>query len=460
MYSSRSHPSQIVAAMARLETGKSSSHRNFFGATFRFESGAEVSSVKLSSDCSLVRLTNLPTRMTSRQLITHLSTLGFELSPAQITTRVLSDSSVVADVVGDSPRFAATFASVVNDVVLDGRLIKAKPLQLVEDIGQAGRSLQVCSVLCSWYRPSRTVWAHHQNVDEADKAAKLVNGRTLHGFTLACTFQIPFASCRKYSVKIDNVAALVTERELSTCFPTAFGYKFGPLSYALLADKGADVVKTIVSGAGKVSSFDVNDSHDSRYVKALARFSSPQQARLAVQTFDGRAVPRFGNSRLFLKLQVSANFKVLPDMCKALDPELNKLLVQGLLVHDVVMRIYDPTQAQQLVTLKIHSADANSVARVKILVETVLAGTIVVSEQRALWHDFFLSPSGLRYRKEIQKRHGIYVYADIKACPSLRLNLCAWPCPSTCVELSWMTIKACSSSRSGLPWDRRPVKWF
>ena len=65
------------------------------------------------------------------------------------------------------------------------------------------------------------------------------------------------------------------------------------------------------------------------------------------------------------------------------------------------------------VQLCFHGQELKRMAVVKRLLDEYVRGFIAVSNERPLWHDFFETPSGLTYLKNLAQHHGVYIQSDM-----------------------------------------------
>lgn len=65
------------------------------------------------------------------------------------------------------------------------------------------------------------------------------------------------------------------------------------------------------------------------------------------------------------------------------------------------------------VQLRFHGEELKRMAVTKKLLDEYVRGFIAVSDERPLWHDFFGTPSGLIYLKNLARQHGVYIQSDL-----------------------------------------------
>jgi IBR domain, a half RING-finger domain len=368
----------------------------------------------LASDSSAVHIENLPTDITVERLFDFLNPLQFQLSTESVVITALPTGMAIADIQLHHPHFAERIIELYDSAVLDHHVLKVRPAQVSEKKGSSLSTRQVSTLACSWYKPSRVAWAHYERSYDAERAQRVMNGKRIDGREVQCSFQMPSHRSRRkmiYSVKIGNLAGTTTSTYLQRRFSSADDITMGQLSYDSSPQEAANLVRAVLQKAGSLESFHVDSSANPRFEKAFARFSSPQEARSAVQRFHGHMLPEL-KTKLFLDPLVSVKFKIRRDLFKAVETELHDLEIQMLAADHIKLKTYEPEDRPTLLTLRVSGGDAKLVAKAKSSIDIIIAGTLAMTEDRFLWHDFLLNPEGLAYLKSIQQLHGGFVYRD------------------------------------------------
>lgn len=276
------------------------------------------------------------------------------------------------------------------------------------------------TVVCSWYKPSRVAWAHYGLLGQAAEAQKIMDGKFIDDRKVQCSLQKPpFLPMRlpgrhmKYSVQIGNLAPTITSEYLQRRFRSADHVAMGKLSHEYSTQEAADLVRALLQQAGNLESFDVNFSSNPRFEKALAKFSSRKEARAVLERLSGHVISEL-KTKLFLSLRVSVKFKILRDLFRAVETELNDFRVQVLAADHITLAKYQSEDRSTLLTLRIYGEDAKAIAKAKSSIETILAGTPAKKQGEILWDDFFLKPEGTVYLKHIQEMHEAFIYRDAR----------------------------------------------
>ncbi|ERF72296.1 hypothetical protein EPUS_02183 [Endocarpon pusillum Z07020] len=387
---------------------------NIQGAAVQFASGVGLLSLRLASDISAVHIENLPADITPERLSELLAPSEYRLNTDNIVMRALPNGTATANIEHHLPDFADKIIELYDATSIAGHIIRVRHSQVTEKKGSSVNTTQISTVVCSWHKPSRVAWAHYERPGDAKRAQQVMDNKWIDGRKVQCSFQQPEFHLRRkmvYSVQIGNLAPTTSSRYLQQRFRSAEKIVMGKLSYESSAQESASLVREFLLKAGSLESFDVNSSANPRFEKAFAKFSSPQEARTAVQRFSGHLMPEI-RTKLFLNLLVSVKFKILRDLYRAVESELNDLRIQILAEDYITLKTYQSEDRPTLLTLRVYGEDPKAVAKAKSAIEIILAGVPAKKEDRPLWDDFFLTTEGMAYLKHIQELHGGFIYRD------------------------------------------------
>ncbi|KAL9629000.1 MAG: hypothetical protein Q9164_007064, partial [Protoblastenia rupestris] len=400
-----------------LDSGKADEENiayNVEGAAVQFGSGVEVLSLRLASDSSALYIENLPVDITPQRLCEVLAPSEYHLNADSIVIRALANATATANIQHHLPDFADKIIELYDATSIADHVIRVRHSQVTEKKASSSNTRQISTVVCSWYKPSRVAWAHYERLAEAKRAQQVMDKKWIDGRKVQCSFQEPEFHPRRrmvYSVQIGNLAPTTSSRYLQQRFGSAEEIVMGKLSYESSPQEAASLVHELLQKAGSLESFNVNSSANPRFEKAFAKFSSPQEARSAVQRFSGHRMPGIG-TKLFLNLLVSVKFKILRDLFRAVETELNDLRVRILADDYITLKTYQSEDRPTLLTLRVYGEDPKAVAKAKSAIEVILAGVPAKKENRLLWDDFFLKTEGLTYLKHLQELQGAFIYRD------------------------------------------------
>ncbi|KAI9768300.1 MAG: hypothetical protein M1839_004135 [Geoglossum umbratile] len=389
--------------------------RTISGAVVHFSAEITVLSVKLPSDYSAIQITQLPLTATPDKITKLLVRSGFSIPDVRVR---LVDGFVIAEARAEDPSFAERAIKNLNGAFYEKKRITVRRLQSKVEHGVSMSQFQNTSVICSWYKASRVAWAHYSTLRDAQKFARTMNGKNFMGRTLQCRVQPGTDAVRgaTHSVQIGNLPSFASESALQHTFKHAQNVVLGPLSWNKPDRDAPNYIKFLLSQSGSLESFEVSPVTHPVRIKAIARFSSAEDARKVTKDLNGTNLPELGRSKLFLTPHVVFKFNVLLDMYEAIQGELDDL--KPLIWNDghVNLTAYPPTEnaAKRFTTLRVTGGDVKSVAKAKGQVETILAGTLAVMSGKttALWNDFFTTAEGLQFLNEQRGVYGVFLYRD------------------------------------------------
>ncbi|KAI9738723.1 MAG: hypothetical protein M1834_008228 [Cirrosporium novae-zelandiae] len=397
--------------------------RKFSGANVEFGPGAEVCSFTLLSDYSEIQILDLPVGSTQEQIRQFLSPLGYIIPLSGIQMKIVG-SSKTADIRVSDPFFGENAVRELHNVPFLGKPIKVHSIQTsISGEGSINR-LQASTIRCSWFKASRIAWAHYDSEYAATRVAKRLNGRIFHDRKIQCKFQpgsdtvfTPRRPNKIYSVTVRGLPVTVTGSELKrSLFTSASKVILGDVSWNLSETKAAEHVKSLLSKAGLIQSFEDNTSIPGARVKAFASFGSSNEARKVLRDLKNHKLAPMANSPLYLGLVVSAKFNVFMDIYSAVEKELEDIKPRIFQEGRVNLIIYHQptTPDQRYTTIRLVGEETKAVARAKSLVENIVNGSLAIFDDRVLWDDFLLSPSGRHYLEGFWKSHEIVARADVK----------------------------------------------
>jgi len=400
--------------------------RDLGGAAVQFGPGAKVAGVKLASDFSAIQLSRLPINSTAEIVQSLLATFGLTVPLEAIRTKNVDSVATVADIKVEDPIFAEDATRVIEDQLRKEEKTKLKVCSkaVSNEYGSSANRLQISSVSCTWYKASCIAWLHYRHWDRAQKAEKFLNsGGKVLGRKLECKVQGDAPEGwhdpnRIYSVRIGNLNVRTTADDLrgrlrGRCEPS--DVVFGRTSYTVSDNQAGDIIKALLTQIGSLEIWETNSTVSATRMKGMAKFQSAEDARKAVKDLSGTKIPQLGNSKLFVNPLISVKFTILTDMYQIIQAEIDTLGSHIWEVGKVHIKDYKPTEpGQKLIAVRIYGEDAKSVAKAKSALEKILAGSVVIDNNTALWNDFFAMPKGLIYLKELFRKHNTFIYRDIR----------------------------------------------
>lgn len=378
----------------------------------------------LSSDFSAVQILGLPETMSSNRLLNIFDSVGFEMKSADVREKALQGTKLL-EVKVKTPQFAMKAIEVFDNTEIEGSLVKLRYVQQENEMGSINGRLQISSVVCSWYKPSKIAWLQYGDATEARAAASYLNGRILLGRKLECHFQhpVPTGSFRSkniiYSVQVGNLDPETLPHHLlseersrrSRMEPKVV---MGKLSYEASEAAAARCVEDALRRSGPLENFKLCGSSSTK-IKAYATFSSAQDARRAVKDLSGKNAHPSVKSKLFLSHVVSVKFKILREIYEAVQADLDDLKSQLLAIGYIGIKAYAPAGPDQPFNiLRVYGNNIRFVAKAKNEVERIFAGTVILKGGSILWNDYFLTTEGMSFLRELLQQYGTFVYRDAR----------------------------------------------
>lgn len=406
--------------------------RDLGGALVKFGSGAQVLGLEFPSDFSAVRVYNLPSRCDCKMIQEFLWSHGEWVELACIRIHSKNPAIPMADVKVQDPRFGERLLAKVNVERDQDRTAKfyVSLIQMESRSEASANRIQMRSVVCSWFKPSRIVYLQYKNRFLArDAVAGLGKNPNLCGRNVQVILQDDtYAYLHKgppiHTVQILNVDINTPELQIWEWLHRDYRpvkVVLGRCSYHISDDQAQKTVRDTLRKVGRLDLWEVNTSASPTKVKATARFETPEAARAAVEKLDGTRIPLLGNSKLLLTHLVSVKFSILMAVFDAIQADLDQLKGQIWDAGHVGMKVYIPKEPwKELVVLRIYGEDARCVAQAKVAIESLLEGNLIMNGDSVAWHAFFAKPEGIQYLEQVQQENQAYIYRDTRKC-QLRL---------------------------------------
>jgi IBR domain, a half RING-finger domain len=403
--------------------------RGLNGATVYFREGGKVSYIRLPSDI-IVQLANLPPDFTCLGLSEVLQSLGFRYSGSNILIQDREDSATSAEVQVQDILIGEFVCQSLDKTFLENHEVSAQLVRNDMKADTVSSRLQITSVACSWHKPSRLAWATFVDEAEAQQVVQTTSGYHLHGRALQCLAQPPRlrrGRARVFPVRIQNLAAETTQEELSQILYSARQVALSRPSYTASTEEAENRVMDVLTRAGELKSFNVLESANERYQKALAEYSTPLEARNAVRDLHGLMIPGLGIARLYLNQRASADLLIKAEVYEVVRYDLTALRHHCKNLYYVRSKLTRLGDTFPSLKLRIEGNDVQRVVKMRSTVEKMLEGTVATNSDlnQPLWHDFFLQSDGLKYLEELQDLEDGHISSD----PSKKL-LSVWAAAS------------------------------
>lgn len=147
--------------------------------------------------------------------------------------------------------------------------------------------------------------------------------------------------------------------------------------------------------------------------KLFMKLENPAHARHAL-SWSGRHYDELG-SKIYVEQIATVKFRVLPEIYAVSKSHLDELQ-QPKAEAGANMSTFAPNQHDQLVVIHITGPQIRAVAKMKGRVESILAGTIILSDDNshALWDEYFASIEGFAFLCSLSRPGKSFLYRDLR----------------------------------------------
>ncbi|PSN65914.1 hypothetical protein BS50DRAFT_401045 [Corynespora cassiicola Philippines] len=383
------------------------------GATVTYGAGATVSEISLPSDFSAVSMGNIPANTSANDLRILLTGYGFSDIPMECISLHTDPRSLrqTADIKLADPDFSRKMLQAIGtSVTIDESEISVKSVQLASESESGSNRLQLESVLCTWHRPSISASVIYTTASVAKEAKATMEKRL---GILNRRHQI-FEYKAPCSVKIFNMHPRVDSGTLLPLLPNSrsiIRVNFSKRTHRLSSKQLEDVVKGKLGDIGTVIDWIITSKPEESKVKAVAKFASSQEARTASKELDGQKLDPSSDDILHVQQSFSVKISVLSTALLAVRPQLEAMKDTTRKNDFVNIKCYD-NQNKSHTRIRVFGEEKEKVARVKSLVEQLLAGHVASDGTSPISDAFFFQETSSRFRSELMENHGVTITRD------------------------------------------------
>lgn len=363
--------------------------------------------MKLLSDSSSIQLQDLPTNAQPDAVIELLSSFGFTVLESAINIKPMARSGSQAVVKFDDPDSAKLVVRKFHETFGDdgGEL----SVKVIQRVAKFGSRLTLNSVSCSWLRPARMARLFYEEFDEAVAAKKILESK-------------PGILGRKFTIVGPVPGELVPNLHLTGLHPATEKIHFEdildpdlrPVAFVMrkpisvLSDEEtAEIIEDLLRDVGPLEYFGIRGpSSYTKRIRATATFIDRDSAIRAVDRLNDTKVRQFGGSRILVSRRISIKYFVSSQIARAIQTQLDSLKTYKVLI-EVFISAGRPFSA-----IRVSGETEKPVADVKVLVEKLIAGDIVMDGESALWDSWFSKHDAIEYLKELSIEKKVYIYRD------------------------------------------------
>ncbi|KAF2797555.1 hypothetical protein K505DRAFT_347196 [Melanomma pulvis-pyrius CBS 109.77] len=378
-----------INTRSKLPVNQTMNSRVMGGATVEFGEGAVVSTVSLSSDCSAVSLSHLPQHVSVQDILDLLASYGFvHISPDSVhLTRLPQMSHQLAQIKVTDANFASHFLERTGHAVdFSGSIVPIVALQLGGESESGTNRLQLASVSCTWYNPSKVAYIQYAKDDNVREVlAKMQSSsRLLDGRKLNITHQ------QGQSLQIGNLDLATSMNAIKRFLPQPPPQKisWGARSHVMDSEGLERHVKASLKKRGTLLDWLVSSPTGGSRIKAIAKFTDPEAARLAVKELNDTPIDARST---------------------------DKLRVAPIAIRHQLDALADRSWRSDYVSIKkVFGQNKDLVARVKSSVEKLLAGHIAENEKVPISSSFFFKDTNIPFLENIMGIHGVTIIRDFR----------------------------------------------
>ncbi|KAK0669096.1 hypothetical protein QBC41DRAFT_112607 [Cercophora samala] len=366
--------------------------RQLGGAVVQFGHGAAVLKASLQSDFSAVRISQLPEDSTPGLLCQAVRQLGFTISTDEIRFAPSSDSTHrVADVRVEDPNFARGLMSVLDNFKRTFKDdIKVIQINAPMPGGSGMHRVECKKVLCSWYRPCKTVWLNFTSSGLAQIIHEKYTSGRYKVLNMTVTSHPPKKSKAWTTLMLTEVPAEATEDDVTESIPANMSprnVETGTPSFRYDAEVANALVKSKLMEVGPLEWWE-DAVFGGKRAKVKARFQNDGDAAKAASLLNGWVLPFNKKGKLTVQAIYSARFKVQERIYQAIKPIIKEKSTTWQ-AKKVYLAAYDPSQFSSCRVLKFEGDDNKAVAEAKRILEQILEGHLATDKGKPIWSPAF-----------------------------------------------------------------------
>ncbi|KAI4908991.1 hypothetical protein J4E85_011643 [Alternaria conjuncta] len=387
------------------------------GATVEFANGASVSKISLMSDFSAVLTSDLSPHTSVQDLVDLLTSRGFpKVTHDCVRFRHIPEKLHKTAVVKvRDPDFAHKLLQCLQDtpVRLRDLEVRVSKMQIAGETVSGMNRLQLTSVTCSWFNPSKVAYLEYDADWKAKRALGRIerpNSNEFQGRKLNVTYQ----SVR--SLQIGNLDLNTDEAALRRFlpYPPPTKVTWGPHSHNLTAKQLEEIaIMQLRSHGTFIEECIPHPQKGGSRTKIIAKFSEAEAARNAVKKMHETSLDPSSNDKMQVTPLVSIKLSVSSRVLAAIRPQLDPLVDQTWRTDYVQIKSYK-TLGKQYTQVRIFGQSREPVAKAKSAVEKLLAGQIATDGHGPITDPFYFRPSSKSFLNDLGASHGVFIHQDLR----------------------------------------------
>lgn len=286
---------------------------------------------------------------------------------------------------------ASAVENLNNKKFRSSKLVARLELRAIEGVDGVLRS---CKVKVSWYAPSMIAWAHYATISTAQNRAKKLDGTYFNGRRISASFQTPGPrQTKSFSIEIKALPFDCKSRDLARLCGSS-SVTLGKPSYS--RRQGIDHVRSLL---GPLDAFDVLTVDVKKTkITAFAQFSSPDSAAAAIKNLHGVSQPSLNQSPIWLEQIHSVKYSIPTRQFATLMTDIDSF--RDTHQTECKLRYYDQDEngaPVDPVCIRVFGSDPKALGHLKVGLEHLLQGQLLVSGGDQLWDEYFETEEGEKF---------------------------------------------------------------
>lgn len=281
-----------------------------------------------------------------------------------------------------------------------------------------GKWLQRNAITCVWRKPLAAAFLTYSGPAAVHNAAEiLLKTCTPSGRNIRCVAQDPSSTeCpNHYTLQVRNLDPGCAESwfkdVLGTHYPLRIKIREPKNEVKLQESK--DIVEGLLKSIGPIEHISFSNDPTRATLAITASFLDESDAAEAVRKLSAS---HENIGKIFVKPFVTIKFNIPAKIFAAIRSEVEHLERKSRIEYGVELKLL-ATRDKPHQSIRIQKAAMDApklVAAVKIELEKLLAGTVVMVDDAPLWHAFFGTSPALKYLTNISFANYLYVHRDVR----------------------------------------------
>ena len=311
---------------------------------------------------------------------------------------------------------------------LGGAVVKFGPGAKVLNVklsANPNERLQLYTVSCSWYPPSKTATLHFQTTQKMSEAAKSLSESQILNRKTTCRVSVdkstkPFR-CLVHVERLD-VRTTIKMLKIVCGVKGNYSVTFSPPTYEANAptvrDRICDRIKTLLPLNGSFQCSSVNEVSNSQCTISV-KLGSIENVKAIVNDLNAYLLPELKGSRITACHMMKVTFTILTPIYNAMQESIDEVrsITKGKgSIPPNIVEINLLHRPDKFTSLRVACTCLQDLIAIKQCVHGLLKGQVVTSSKGVLWHKRFMEDSGITYLTNLSHKHKMYIHRDPVRC--------------------------------------------